>query len=488
MKAGKRFCSIALTLSITLLGCSLQAIHAQGTTPAASVAPATNKASSQAAEEAAKLVEQKEFGAAADKYKTAVELDPQNVPLRSSYATVLIAVGDNESAVSQLNRAIEMNPRNANNWAALGTTYQLLGKLNEATACMRKAIELDPYVPGAATMKKMLPIMADEAKSPGFGASPCTEGPSDYLALATRLHIARWDISEPVKVYFKPELVPTPSDIDFLKQAFSDWSKAAGNGLTFTFVDNPDDAQIICLWTKDVMRVIQPAEGGHTLISANNGTLSHVEIQFATSIQGESAPIPEPLRKRYYLHLVGHALGLIGHSDKEQDIMSVWNGHEPIVVLSARDAATAGALYKLDQTFVDNYPLDSNIPMISADPPGEIVRSEILNNIGIEQVKNKNYAAAIVLLEKARQLMAHDATVNNNLVTSYCALAKQCADSGKDSESENYFKLAMNCGDDCADRAAMRTLLQSYLEFLDHHNRKSEAKAVSARLRTLQEN
>jgi Flp pilus assembly protein TadD/predicted Zn-dependent protease len=484
MMFGKKVCSTVLAITAIHLSGSLQTIYAQGTAPVAT----SNQPSSKAADEAAKLVDQKEFGAAADKYKTAVELDPRSVPLRTSYATVLISLGDNESAVSQLNKAIEMNPGVANNWAALGNTYQLLGKLNEATACMRKAIDLDPYVPGAATMKKMLPIMADEAKSPGFGASPCTEGPTDYLAQATRLHIARWDTSEPVKVFIKPELVPALSDIAYLKQAFSDWGKAAGNRLNFSFVDNPDDASVICLWTTDPMRIIEPAEGGHTLISANNGTLSHVEIQFATSQQGEPSTIPELLRKRYYLHLVGHALGLIGHSDKDQDIMSVWNSKEPVVALSARDTATAGSLYKLDQTFVDNYPLDSNIPMISADPPGEMVRSEILNSISMEQVKNRNYTAAIVLLEKARQLRAHDAGVNNNLVTSYCALAKQSADAGKDSESENYFKLAMSCGDDCADKAAMRNLLQSYLEFLDHHNRKTEAKAISARLRTLQDN
>jgi len=487
MIVGKNVFSIVLALTTTFFTVNLQATNAQGSNPSAA-----NQAASQVADEAAKLVDQKEFGAAADKYKTAVELDPKNVPLRSSYATVLISVGDNESAVSQLNKAIEMNPTNAANWAALGSTYQLLGKLNEATACMRRAIELDAYVPGAATMKKMLPIMADEAKSPGFGASPCTEGPSDFLALATRLHIARWDTSEPIRVFIKPDLSPSPADIAFLKQAFSDWRKAAGNGLTFNFVDNPDDASIICLWTKDLMRVIQPAEGGHTLISANNGTLSHVEIQMTIPIAEGSeieSPInPEELRKRHYLHLVGHAIGLIGHSDKEQDIMSVWNGHEPVVNLSARDSATANSLYKLDQTFVDNYPLDSNIPMISGDAPCEMVRSEILNNIGIEQVKNKNYAAAIALLEKARELKSHDATVNNNLVTSYCALAKQSADAGKDSESENYFKLAMNCSDDCADKTAKRSLLQSYLEFLDHHNRKTEAKAVSARLKTLEEN
>lgn len=168
-----------------------------------------------------------------------------------------------------------------------------------------------------------------------------SDGTDDYLKFTNPKQ--KWDSSKmPLKVFIKSgDGVPgyKPQFQTILKEAFSDWTKASNDKISFEFVDLPGKAQIECSWAEKG----EDSHSGLTMAIPNRTgeieeahirlfTYNMAAVNFATNAQVKSTS----------LHEIGHALGIKGHSDRSSDIMYAVSIASTI---SARDKRTLAALY-----------------------------------------------------------------------------------------------------------------------------------------------
>jgi superkiller protein 3 len=88
---------------------------------------------------------------AAEAYKKAVELAPQNLNYRSTYGLILGQAGQLEAGLAELQK-VTSTPgyKDAAGWTNLGWIYRNLNKPQESIAAYQKALELDPKQEQAA--------------------------------------------------------------------------------------------------------------------------------------------------------------------------------------------------------------------------------------------------------------------------------------------------------------------------------------------------
>jgi tetratricopeptide (TPR) repeat protein len=488
-----QFAFFFLLLAFTLLPSSAETV-AQAEDP------------KQLVQEAAKLSADQEYAAAAEKLKRAVELEPTSIDAHRALGKVLVERNDYEGAAAQYNCVLALAPDDAETWASLGACYHTLGKLNEGIACFAKALEIDQYISNNKIVRDMLPIMERSATDPGLGTSPCKNSPDDYLADATRFRIARWASDRmPIKVFIKDGTgVPgyKPEYADLLKQGFSKWADASGNKLKFSYVNDEAGADIACSWTNDPTHVIAKCEGGQSLLSTDSQGLNKVDLRLATTAKlgGTEFSFPDDAEQRAELHLVGHALGLIGHSQNPEDIMALDSGSSPAqTILSPRDMNSLERLYGLDDAIVAQYPLDSTVPPLSGNPPCDGVRCELLKCRAATAIKEKHYTEGVRLLDAALAIAPNNLSVANEIVLAYTTLAKQAAAAGTPQIADEYFKKAQKCAEPFTSgssldafvhshlKGSLKDCLQEYLSFLESQNRKAEARLVLSHIRSLEQ-
>jgi tetratricopeptide (TPR) repeat protein len=495
---------LALSLLLSLIASAPSSAAAVGTT----INPGSAQAEDpkQLVQDAAKLAKDQEYGAAAEKLMRAVELDPTSADAHRALGKVLVEKNDYEGAAAQFNCVLGFLPEDAETWASLGACYHTLGKLAEGIACFRRALEIDQYISNNKIVRDMLPIMERSAKDTGLGASPCTNSADDFLGDATRFRIARWDSERmPLKICVKDGASVPGYKADhavYLKQAFSDWADASDGKIKLSYVTDESGSDIVCSWTDDPLHLIPLSEGGQALLIADNQGLNTVELKLATAAkQGASnVPITDSATQRACCHLVGHALGLIGHSGNPEDIMAISDGGSPSqTTLSRRDKTTLARLYALDEAVVAQYPLDPTLPPISGNPPCDSVRCELLKCRAASAISEKRYKDAVQLLDEALSLAPHNLSVANEIVLAYTALAKQAIGAAAPQLADQYFKKAQKCAepfstwpslDDFAHshlKVSLKDCLQEYLNFLESQNRKNDAHLVLSHIRSLEQ-
>jgi tetratricopeptide (TPR) repeat protein len=457
-------------------------------------------------ESALKLCKDQEYAAAAEEMKHALELDPDSVDAHRELGKMLVDKNDYEGAAAQFNRVLDLMPKDAETWASLGSCYQTLNKLPEAITCYRRALELDQYISTNKIVRGTLPVLEQSLNTPGLGTTPCTSGQNDYLGDATRFRIARWDTGRiPIKVcLIESGNVPgyKPAFVDCIKRAFSAWEEASGKKIQFSYVNEPSAANIVCSWTNDPTHVIPASEGGQALLSADNEGLHKVDLTLATTgSAGLSVnSFADAQTERNYLHLVGHALGLIGHSENPNDIMASYDGVSEVKTdLSPRDKNTLLALYSLGAETIAQYPLDPSLPPITGNAPCKAVHCEQTKYKGSEHMEHEQYAEAIPVLENALRHCPDNFGIAKELVCAYTAMANKAVQAGSPPDAEQYFKKAETCaeplskGDFLAEFAnsklkeSLKNCLEQHLKFLDAQNRKSEARIVASQLRSLEQ-
>lgn len=118
----------------------------------------------------------------------------------------------------------------------------------------------------------------------------------------------------------------------YVAQGFNRWSFMSNHGLTFKVVNNPAAADIVVFWWYNA------GTPGLTL----NARTRKVIMQFDTAGLAADAEVATKLSD-LSAHEFGHALGVLGHSEKGGDLMSpaVLPGSNP----SQRDKDTMIALY-----------------------------------------------------------------------------------------------------------------------------------------------
>ncbi|HKW55264.1 MAG TPA: tetratricopeptide repeat protein, partial [Stellaceae bacterium] len=94
------------------------------------------------------LTQLKSYTEAAQAYRAALELSPNDPELRRGLAIVLLSLGQPEPAVVQLEKAIGDDHDDARLYSALGVAHDLMGRHDLAQAAYLDGLRLAPKSPG----------------------------------------------------------------------------------------------------------------------------------------------------------------------------------------------------------------------------------------------------------------------------------------------------------------------------------------------------
>lgn len=161
----------------------------------------------------------------------------------------------------------------------------------------------------------------------------------------------------PLKVHFaKDENVPgfRMANVDLLKRCFDDWSQASEGRISWVETANPSEADINVVWSDKAVEASRGTEAGNTRNYArynpetNWGEIDHSRMRLLTRLpEREFTPVET---RKAYLHEVGHALGIAGHSSDPDDIMYFSVSNHQRVNLSNKDIGTLHYLYQNNQS------------------------------------------------------------------------------------------------------------------------------------------
>jgi predicted Zn-dependent protease len=178
--------------------------------------------------------------------------------------------------------------------------------------------------------------------------------PSDYLSEMKEDGYYCWPTEKlPIKVYFQPGKRIAGYKSKFrqcLKSCFDEWSEASHNKLSWVEVSEQTQANINVRWTNTVTERAEGTEAGRTKTFAtldtrtNRGSIRGAEMLLLTRLPEREFSCDEI--RRAYLHEVGHAFGIAGHSHNPADIMYYAVTQHANPHLDDRDIATIVRLYK----------------------------------------------------------------------------------------------------------------------------------------------
>lgn len=193
----------------------------------------------------------------------------------------------------------------------------------------------------------------DSSNEPEYASAASSTISHDYLDEIGTEGIFRWAKDKmPIKVFFEGG-----SGIDgyrcqfrpMLVQSFHTWMQALQGKLSWHEVYSKEDADIICQWTADTKERAGGVEAGRTKTfthfntATNTGTIHHATMILVTQLPERQLTDVEV--QKAYLHEVGHALGLAGHSSSRSDIMAAAVNRQQGLDLSTRDVSTINRLY-----------------------------------------------------------------------------------------------------------------------------------------------
>jgi predicted Zn-dependent protease len=175
----------------------------------------------------------------------------------------------------------------------------------------------------------------------------------DYLDDISDEGVFRWSPeSMPVRVYIEPG-----DDVDgyrnnyraILSGCFDEWVRASGNRLSWRQAERKQDANIVVSFTADAPERSEGTEAGRTRTytrfntETNTGIIYKATMALATRLPDREMSDEEI--KKTFLHEVGHAFGLAGHSPYRTDIMFARVSRSQAPFLSQRDRSTIVRLY-----------------------------------------------------------------------------------------------------------------------------------------------
>lgn len=279
-----------------------------------------------------------------------------------------------------------------------------------------------------------------------------TIGRNYIQKLADTPRLTLWNKSTfPLRVYIKDERDLPPGFADSAKTAFNNWQNASDNFVTFEYIFNPDNADIIveivekpadkCTFENEIERVYD--------IQANK--LKKVTLKIPkVNCQGEEVRVSE-----LYVsvqHQIGHILGIEGHSDSPSDVMSPKLSYENINITDT-DVNTLKLLYNF-------------LPQVTNKP---YTQTEMAKMLRISKIKGMSKEEVDNFLANNIKLPGEKDDPLDDLL----AKALENYNKGNYQMAISYYKNALSKTEDTMDKAYIYRCMS--LTFLKMGNRNGDA-------------
>jgi len=209
--------------------------------------------------------------------------------------------------------------------------------------------------------------------------------------------IIRWDETKfPLTVYIKKDKTAKSWQIDLVKSAFKEWDSLINNFFKFKFVDDESDANIVVNYD---LSLHSDAKNDRYFVGAlttpviNNKNMLEKMVISVNLKDNHGVQIPDDLLYSTVLHEIGHALGIMGHSNDFDDLMYISSTGK----FTKRDINTIKLLYLIvpdvSNTTADKLNVKSRIyaPIISG----------FKNDADVEQ-----YKKAVTYIQRAPDVAA----------------------------------------------------------------------------------
>lgn len=414
--------------------------------------------------DATKLQDDAEVALAAKKWKVAVdklsqanELVPNNTVIETNLGFALTQNDQPEEAIVHLLHATKLDPNNDTAWTNLAGAYQAAHKLTEYREALEQFIKVAKDPTEKANAESQIKLLDEAIKERVTDNSE-----TDYLQSTVAVGRERWPAErQPVKVYIEDgSNVPNykPEFLKILKQSFTDWQAASGDRVKFAFVSKKDDADIDARWVNDPSEMENSAEAGlcKTIIDGQGLKTAHITIGLFKVEYIE--PTPDSVRATC-LHEVGHACGLMGHSQNPADIMYL-DVVKKTSTLSARDKETIRKFY--------------------SDNIGESWLA--VNDAGIAAMNKNDFELALKNFAKA-MAMTDDPVVKKNCAAAHFNFANTLLNAGNTKSAEEHYKSAFELQQHAKDGKNYSLIVDGYVQFLREQKRDAEADAIEKQAR-----
>lgn len=302
------------------------------------------------------FLSQRKFNEARQAFESAIAADPNFAPGHFYLGYALASLGQHERAISEFQTTLKLSPNTKEAMINIASNYQSLGDPNSAITWYERYLKENPDSAKAADVRSRISGLKRQASKEA--QSPDSQSQPDYLADASpNGQLCRWPAQKiPLRVYIDPgkgewsQVQANPPQA--LREAFSNWSQATAGRIAFMPVNDPNQADIVCVWTDDPEKIVEAGravEGGLTKLTMQpdpNGTGIMVVRATVTLLTNRGGtPLTYDEMKKVCLHEVGHALGLNGHSNNNKDIMFYSESPSIWPALTKRDKATVMRLY-----------------------------------------------------------------------------------------------------------------------------------------------
>jgi tetratricopeptide (TPR) repeat protein len=429
-------------------------------------------------------------------------------------------LGRSDEAIANLRQALVLKPNDPdmlwNLYGTLGTT----GKNKDALAILRQFLAKYPKDPRALDGKALVSFFENQIR---MNNTVTVHSNEDYFAEATARNTIRWgDKDIPIKIF-----IASGADVPGYQKAFGRvlqesltvWEEASEGKIKFEQVTAPDQAKITFKWSNNPKTISDPTEGGEARLRSCGNALLSARIVVLTTNFSPCKFLTAPAVKFVCIHELGHALGIVGHSQSPKDIMfSVLPLNFEQLKLSARDGKT---LHKLYSTAIVAAPYDSptRVELVALDdiakandvasiikeataaiaaksynkavevlkagqakyPDSGPIKSNLaaaINNTGLTALDAQQYDKALELFQQALTLNPQSKTVRGNIANVHLDCGLSFLRVEKFAEAENSLKLAVEEFEVCGNKVMLARAANDYAIVVKKLGKDDEAKAI----------
>jgi tetratricopeptide (TPR) repeat protein len=260
------------------------------------------------ANEACALLNAAQFEAAENKLRSAIAIEPGLASAHCNLGLLLNKTGRVQEAIPHLELAHRLAPDAAAPLVTLAAAHQICGELGKAISLYSQYLERFPAAPDReviADIVSHLRLESDQTENCGNVSSGNLHWAKKHL----KVFVYRADGLNGFRPVFN----------ELLLESFLSWGESGA--LSFEFVNDAQEADIECCWTDNVSKLSSVGEGGEAVMRHRGSVVTHARLSLLTSRPSNQTGLSEREVKALCLHEIGHALGLMKHSARPDDVM-----------------------------------------------------------------------------------------------------------------------------------------------------------------------